>query len=334
MAIDKKPNLFIGSSTEGLSIAQAMARLIGDRLDVKVWDEAFFPGDHPLDGLRREVLRSDFALMVATPDDVIELRRQTGFSARSNILFELGLFMGAIGRKKSFLLVVTDLRGEERREVMLPSDLSGITQLRATLEKGQSDEAALQGAVTSLIRGIERAVKTIEITLLPSTSLAIGYFNNFVLQVCRTLIHTTAFQVGSQVVDLTRDNFDFHIVLPNEGSDASHEGFAKFVRTNRLERIELEGASKSRTFPFFVDPVLRSGRVALYDYPTTLRAAREAILLAVGEQTTDEEIQELEQREIVNFERTLRMLLQKSTSAEFRDNVRVVYVSELAEGRV
>ncbi|MDZ4701449.1 MAG: STING domain-containing protein [Rhodothermales bacterium] len=329
MAIDKKPNLFIGSSTEGLPVARAIGRLVEDRLDVKVWEDAFFPGDHPLDGLRREVLRSDFALMVATPDDVIELRQQVGYSARTNILFELGLFMGALGRSKSLMLVITDNRGGERREVLLPSDLNSITQLRATLERGLEYDESLSRVATQLVQAIERASKTLEITLLPSTSLAIGYFNNFVLQVCRKLYGLKDFRIADQVVDLTGDMFDFHIVLPNEGSDASHEGFAKFVRLNRLTRVELEGESKSRTFPFFVDSTLRNGRAALYDYPTTLRAAREAILLAVPENATDEEIQELEQREIVNFERTLRMLLRRPAAADFRDNVHILYLNEL-----
>lgn len=309
-----------------------MRDLVSDRLEVRLWDEMLYPGDHPLDGLRREVLRSDFALMVATPDDVLEMRQQTGFVARTNILFELGLFMGALGRNKSMLLVVADARGDTRREVTLPTDLTGITQLRATLERDRTLEDVLRRPADQLVQAIDRASRNLEITLLPSTSLAIGYFNNFVLQVCRTLYAMKEFPIEDQVLDLTQDIFDFHIVLPNEGSDASHEGFARFVRLNRLTRIELEGASKSRTFPFFVDSTLRKGRVALYDYPTTLRAAREAIALVARAQATDDEIQELEQREIVNFERTLRLLLRQPAAADFRDNVHILYVNELQAG--
>jgi hypothetical protein len=165
--------------------------------------------------------------------------------------------------------------------------------------------------------------------LLPSTALAIGYFNNFVLQVCRKLYSMTDFQVNGQTFNLQKDIFDFHVVLPNSASDASHEGFTKFVRKNQLVKIEVEGEAKSRTFPFFVDSKLKNGRLLLFDYPTTLRAAREAIRIAVPAGTPNDVIEQLEEREFVNFERTLRRMLREPSAADFRDNVRVLYVNEL-----
>ena len=51
--------------------------------------------------------------------------------------------------------------------------------------------------------------------------------------------------------------------------------------------------------------------------------------LAVPASATTEEIEQLEGREITNFERTLRRLLHEPSAADFRDNVKVLYVSEL-----
>lgn len=67
----------------------------------------------------------DYALITLTPDDVGALKGEK-FKDRSrqNVIFELGQFIGKIGRKKVCLLIVGD--------VELPSDLRGIGYLSFT----------------------------------------------------------------------------------------------------------------------------------------------------------------------------------------------------------
>ena len=43
----------------------------------------------------------DFAVMILSPDDMTESRDQSYASPRDNVLFELGLFMGRLGRTAS-----------------------------------------------------------------------------------------------------------------------------------------------------------------------------------------------------------------------------------------
>lgn len=329
----EKPRLFIGCSSEVKDIAEQIQVVLDDVADVKIWDQqTFFPGEHPLESLRREVLQTDFALLLVTPDDRIQKRDKAGYSVRDNILFELGIFMGVLGPKKSFYLVVeVTTKDNKKKEIMLPSDLAGITRVPMSLEEGKDYSSSLRKACTLLKEAIRRGASNMGVTLLPSTALAIGYFNNFVMQVCRKLYSISDFQVDGHTYDLRKDIFDFHIVLPDSASDASHEGFSRFVRKNQLVKIEVEGEAKSRTFPFFVDSKLKNDRLLLFDYPTTLRAAREAIRLAVPASATDDEIEQLEEREIVNFERTLRRMLREPNAADFRDNVKILYVNELAK---
>lgn len=334
-----KPTLFIGSSTEAKPIVKDIHTRLQDSVTIKTWyHDTFVPGEHPLESLRREVLRSDYALLVITPDDDLVKRNVPGFTARDNVLFELGMFMSALGPRRSFYLVIADRRGGTVREVSIPSDLAGITRLQVT----QTDDVAqfksdLGGECVRLEDAIARAQNNLELNLLPSTSLAIGYFNNFVLQVCKTLITTSDLKVGSDTHDCRNDSFDFHIVLPDRGMDSGHEGFEKFTRTRNLTRIEVEGAVGARKFPFFVDSELSSdpqtgkARVKLYDCPTTLLAAREAIQLAVGRGTTQEEIEVMEKREVENFDKTLRRLLKEPSAAGFRDNIKLVYANTLPQ---
>lgn len=329
--IMEKPRLFIGCSSEVKELAEQIQVILDDVAEVKIWDQqTFFPGEHPLESLRREVLQTDFALLLVTPDDKIRKRDKAGYSVRDNILFELGIFMGVLGPKRSFYLVVeVTTKDHKKKELMLPSDLAGITRVQVVIEEGKDNTSSIRKACTMLKEAIRRGANNIGVTLLPSTALAIGYFNNFVLQVCRKLFSMTDFQVNGHTFNLQKDIFDFHVVLPNSASDASHEGFTKFVRKNQLVKIEVEGESKSRTFPFFVDSKLKNGRLLLFDYPTTLRAAREAIRIAIPASATNEEIEQLEEREIINFERTLRRMLREPSAADFRDNVKILYVDEL-----
>jgi hypothetical protein len=329
--IMEKPKLFIGCSSEVKDVAEQVQVILDDVCEVKIWDQqTFFPGEHPLESLRREVLQTDFALLLVTPDDKIQKRDKAGYSVRDNILFELGIFMGVLGPKRSFYLVVeVTTKEHKKKELMLPSDLAGITRVQMSIEEGKDYTSSLRKACTMLKEAIRRGANHIGVTLLPSTALAIGYFNNFVLQVCRKLFTISDFQVNGRSFNLQNDLFDFHIVLPDSAADASHEGFSKFVRQNHLVKIEVEGESRSRTFPFFVDSKLKNNRLLLFDYPTTLRAAREAIRIAVPASATEEEIEQLEDREIINFERTLRRMLREPSAADFRDNVKILYVKDL-----
>ena len=335
-----KPTLFIGSSTEAKSIVKDIHTRLQDSVTVRTWyHDTFVPGEHPLDSLRREILQADYALLVVTPDDSIVKRDAAGFTARDNILFELGMFMGTLGPRRSFYLIVSDHREGNVRDVNIPSDLAGITRLQVT----RTDDPALFNSdlgaeCVRLEAAIARGQNNLELNLLPSTSLAIGYFSNFVLQVCKTLVQKTDLQVGDKIHDCRNDSFDFHIVLPDKGIDSGHEGFGKFTRTHQLTQVVVKSESSPRTFPFFVDSQLyqdpKTGRtrVRLYDCPTTLLSAREAIQLAFPRGTTQEEIEAMERREVQNFDRTLRRLLREPSAAAFHDNIKLVYANTLQKG--
>jgi predicted nucleotide-binding protein len=47
---------------------------------------------------------TDFAAFVVTADDVTASRGRRKASPRDNVVFEIGLFMGAIGRERTFVV--------------------------------------------------------------------------------------------------------------------------------------------------------------------------------------------------------------------------------------
>lgn len=140
--------VFIISSAEALEIARAIQNAFDrDSFKVIVWTDGVFRASwYPIESLERELDQSDFAVAIAQPDDMTRSRDKTSQTPRDNVIFELGLFIGRIGRHRSFLV---EPRGEEAK---LPSDLSGITSI--TYKYDRNDLAAALGPACNRIRSI------------------------------------------------------------------------------------------------------------------------------------------------------------------------------------
>src|SRR5262245_25387722 len=118
------PSLFIGSSSEGLDVAREVELQLEDEALVTIWKDGVFGlGEATLESLMNALDQFDFAVMVLTPDDLLESRGQNYASPRDNVIFELGLFMGRLGRSRTFIL------HEQNADLKLPSDLAGITRV-------------------------------------------------------------------------------------------------------------------------------------------------------------------------------------------------------------
>lgn len=63
----------------------------------------------------------DFAILFLTPDDMVTSRDETKQSPRDNVLFELGLFVGGLGRNRTYMVY------DRTKSIKIPSDLAGIT---------------------------------------------------------------------------------------------------------------------------------------------------------------------------------------------------------------
>jgi CRP/FNR family transcriptional regulator, cyclic AMP receptor protein len=142
-----KIRLFIISSVEALEIARTIQNAFEYDFTVVVWTDGVFRASwYPVESLERQLDQSDFAIAIAQPDDTVVSRGRPYPAARDNVIFELGLFIGRIGRRRSFLI---EPRGEE---LTLPSDLSGITALSYKFDP--DNLAAAMGPACNCIRTI------------------------------------------------------------------------------------------------------------------------------------------------------------------------------------
>lgn len=122
---NKSPKVFIISSVEAKHIAEEIQ--LGLQYDdvPRIWTQGvFFAGEYPLEDLEVAVSESDFAIAIAHPDDVVEVRGEKLRTLRDNVLFELGLFMGRLSRHRAILVC------PRNEQIKLPSDLTGLTVLK------------------------------------------------------------------------------------------------------------------------------------------------------------------------------------------------------------
>ncbi|MEM9997197.1 MAG: TIR domain-containing protein [Bacteroidota bacterium] len=146
-----RPSMFIGSSSEGHRVAQHIQVLLDPICEVELWSQGVFGlSQGTLESLVLALGRFDFATLVLTADDLSVSRGTERPVARDNVIFELGLFIGALGRDRTFMIF------NRADPPALPSDLAGITA--ATYEPHASGnlEAALGAACTRIQRAVER----------------------------------------------------------------------------------------------------------------------------------------------------------------------------------
>lgn len=132
----ERVRVFIVSSAEALPIVDLLIRQFEhDPFLAVAWKNGVFrASNYTLDELEAQLDDSDFAIAVAQPDDVIITRETKWPAMRDNVTFELGLFMGRLGRRRAFLMEPRDA------DIQLPSDLAGMTTIPYSYVPGKDAE--------------------------------------------------------------------------------------------------------------------------------------------------------------------------------------------------
>jgi hypothetical protein len=124
MESDRKPVIFIGSSSEARDFAEALQINLDGVAEPIPWTQVDFElSRSTLDTLESELDRADFAAFVFAPDDETRIRGEHLRTTRDNVLIELGLFIGRLGRSRTFIVLAT---GTEEK-LRMPTDLLGLT---------------------------------------------------------------------------------------------------------------------------------------------------------------------------------------------------------------
>lgn len=336
------PRVFIGSSSRALPFAHAIAKIIAEHqtIEADVWNQGILQlGDILLDALLRRAALSDFALFVVTADDVMLSNGKQLDSPRDNVIFELGMFLGTLGRRRAFPVIIYGPNGLPK----LPSDLEGLLTLRIELENIDNSIALSNEIINKLypeiikIRAaLEQRWKETPLSLLPSVGLAFGYFYNFIIPVNRLIDDRKVIDKKTkEKFNFKGRNYDLIINIPRLASNAAVEVRNRYARECKWEAVDTEKEKQTneqpdRSYSFFAYPESNNDDpIHFCDYPTTLRASSDAINLVIPQQALGEKADErdlLERREARTFFRALEHLLASTAGRHLEGIVKLKWV--------
>ena len=309
--MDWKPRVFIGSSSEGLDVAQYVKSYLGDDFDCFLWtDDIFKHNESVFETLLKSASLFEFGIMVATKDDFTKSRSNEFDVPRDNVIFEYGLFLGRVGPGRSFVL--------QEEGVKLPSDLLGITTPRFVKTANLKHAEKLNDELRKIWKQMHEKTKIGELGLLPSTALAIGYFDNFLALACETLTLKNELSVDGK----TFKTFQFNVVIPADLDSDMKKRAAVFFSKHGLKETSVK--SPNRNYPIWVTYQDGEDVLKIYDLPSTLNGIDKAIEMYMrkGHIGKTEEQQLLEDRELRNFTRVLKLLINNNSCC--RGLVRIV----------
>ncbi len=175
-----KPKVFIGSSVEGLKIANAIQAQLDYSCETTVWKDGIFKlSKNTLESLEKTLNDMEYGIFVFSPDDISKIRDSEKPTVRDNVLFEFGLFMGKLGREKVFFVVP-----EKCKDLHLPTDLLGINK-GVYFERSDDN---MRAAVNTFCEEVKEAIESCKLNNYGL--IKYGMFQEFANEISFALTHS------------------------------------------------------------------------------------------------------------------------------------------------
>jgi len=300
---DLKPKIFIGSSKDGYTIAEKVKNYLSNTGDCYLWQEpdVWEPNRSTFDNLLRMASYFDFGVFIATADDLTLTNNNLVIEARDNVILEMSLFLGAMGREKSFLLVENGIK--------LPSDFNGIYMPKFD----KTDEDSIIKACDAYSKKIEEHYQLGHLSLYPTTALAIGYYKNFVMGLVESAQNAHPLEFNGTVYT----DFKLQVVMPADLKGMIRQKASLFYKRHGFVESAMKTQYRNHPAWFQLDPKSAPNAI-MYDMPSTLTGIDDAIemILQKGYHGRTKIQEVVEQRELNNFRRVLQIQLDKSPFAQ------------------
>ena len=313
-----KPHIFIGSSSDGLPAAQVLKARLSWWANCDIWQDpgVFELNNGYLENLLERLNLYEYGIMVATEDDATKSRGETKMAPRDNVVFELGLFMGRLGRDRTFFVFEKDSK--------LSTDLLGITLPQFPKGKGRARDRAVQLCAEM----IEAHVKS-RSGILRGWHLSIGSAGVWLLlQFRRGGVPAAGNGKAAKINGTLKPipDFKLQVLIPDDLADDMKAKVAAAKNIRKWEQISVE-APETRAYEFFADVKFRAGKTAiLQDVPTTLLSLHQTVteFLKLSHVGSDQKEKLVEAREIRRFKLVLDHLIKKSSATKDKVRTKIV----------
>ena len=323
----------------------------------------------------------DFSIFLFVPEDKIVSETRvirdiygnestpTSLGSRHNVIFEFGMFLGRIGSKKTFVLfdkratefvklfftdLVENLLDPYDSSFLKPSE-NYVSLYPFDCEKNSHDsentpilDESLKKEVEKIKKEILQNIQSIDITFLPSTTLAIGYFNNFIkifvdninflrgyhfydektielkiIEVKEKEEKDLKFKETHDIIRIKK-NIKLKVVIPDSLYGAIQEQFKPTFNNFKFIQREILGINRGLTVHCFsnADEILQDSLI-IYDVPTTLNSSKEALDIINPHSNIKELLSEKERQ---NFKKVLDFKINEYQKifSNIRDNVEII----------
>ena len=266
-----KHRVFIGSSKESEEIAITVSEFLSGDYECVVWNNGFFGiNKGTYESLAKNAVAFDYAIYIGGKDDLsVRLKsRKVKISPRDNVYLELGLYAGILSPARSYFLI------DEKCKIA--SDLLGITVLR------YSNSQSLRDCCAQIKEKMWEESKLNRIQLLPSTSLAIGYFKNFLQNLEYILTSIDTIDICGHTYSVKNLPQSFEVIIPDT-VDADWASWAvSYKKKHQLKEAVLNSQLRKVVVLLDNDALTKDQKLRLLDIPQTLRASFQAVDLVLG----------------------------------------------------
>ena len=279
-----KPSFFIGSSKEGLHIANQIVDKLQSAYRVVIWNKDFFELNiSTYDNLIRRAVLFDFAIIILSNDDNAIIRKNKYCVPRDNTIYELGLFTGILGKNRVFFVC--------EQGIKIPSDLLGITCIMYDSINDIPD------IVMQIDEIVKKEMQIARIQLLPSTTIAYTYYTNFIVPICSYL---------------NRNHKKLFILVPDQITSNIKEFVDYFIIRHNLQQVIIPG--KNRGYVIY-----KLDNDNFIDIPTNLNASYAIAKLHMESDYIgdSDDFKTVIERELNNFCTTLELLISSNYLSKY-----------------
>lgn len=305
-----KSRIFIGSSTESKRTAERVQEIMEPEFECELWSKDFFEINRTAyDNLVQKAPSFDYAIFVGGTDDTVFRRKKGGrpemkLAPRDNVYLEFALYGGILSVARSFFMLDEKCRAA--------SDLNGVT-----LFYYNDQEDSIERCCEQLKEYIREEERINRIRLLPSTSLAIGYYRNFIEQLMNCLQNRKEIYIGEEKVELADHPITVNILIPGDVEADWKKWERMYAIEKGMKNAMIE--SVSRPIAFMIDPAKleQEDRIEIIDIPQTVRVAFQAVEMTMKKDYIGDKslVIKTKQKEVANFINTLKNLMKEDPIA-------------------